>query len=385
MQDSPLQPDSRATRWQTSLSVVLVSGLLCCGIYLALHASFKRSPPSELTPTLPIDDASPSVWTGAAADGFLEKRVTLIGTFADRGKGQETFAAMKSRLPAEAKAVLVGQTLLVALPSESAFAGSCERELKASCQDVCVDDGTTNSVWVFDCTAPDEAAAERIAQEADAYVTLSSPTAPLIAPWSTTPAPTAEQRKARRTYSKIIAAQSRPPSHRAGGSQPGQSAKQRPAGRTASRQPKGRRPSAGLVAAARAIAEVRLEGPDAVDLEVVDAYAVSISVPPSANWPKGAGPTEARERMKQRMGLLAAENRKSMRVPDDLGAPMGAIGRTNLVVHLSGFTFAHIEDGLPALIDWLHAQHCKSIKYQVLAGIRPRTQGEIDQREAQGD
>jgi hypothetical protein len=402
MQDSPLQPDSGAgdesrmaapgsegppplgldrfaapgrqqrhrTRWQTGFNVVLVAGVLCYGIFFALHVSFKRPPEWELTPTLTIDDGSPSVWTGSAADGFLEERVTLIGTFADRGKAQETFAAMKSRLPAEAKAVLVGETMLVALPTESAFRGSCESELKALCRDVCVDDGMTRSVWVIDCIAPDRAAADQIAQETDAYVALSSPKAPLIAPWSTAPAPTAEQRKARRTYSKIIAAQSRPASHPPAARKP------------AARRSMARQPSSQLMAAARSVAEVRLEGRDAVDLQVVDAYAVSIGVPPSAKWPKGARPEDAYKKMTQRMGLLAAaQGGKSTRIPDDLGAPMGAITQTDLVVLFSGFTFAHIEDGLPALVDWLHAQHCNSIKYQVVPGVPARTQAEIDQRE----
>ena len=153
-------------------------------------------------------------WQGADLSALLTTaHNTLIATFATRAEAESALGSFTNRLPARAAARVFGSTLMVALPADD---GEARKqwlgEIELVNSNVFVTSTNFPATISLTCIAPNEAVAAVIQEEAQEY--LAAPASlHLIPPWmahdTRTPAERARHKLARRTYAKLLEADSK--------------------------------------------------------------------------------------------------------------------------------------------------------------------------------
>jgi Zn-dependent protease len=301
---------------------------------------------------------------GARTSGENSQHVTLIGNFASEKKAKQIYGDLTGGgVPADVAVTLFGQTILVTLPGHGPLREDWEGKLKALCPNYRVDDKRSIARWTLVCIAPGENEAEALEQEMSVYFTFSTR---LIPPWSKTPHLKSAQRKARRTYAKLRAAQQR--------LSKGNSADLE--GLTdqmdKAEYDKFVKHMAQLhrESVTKALEEVRGEGEPAIDLETTRLYE---------NWSLAAenkiATPQDRSRLFDpliaRMGALPRENGKLKPGADLESAFFGHVTRTGMLLRFDSVAFRSAGNGLPALAEWLCSRQCIALKYR-LRPLPPR-------------
>jgi Zn-dependent protease len=301
-------------------------------------------------------------WRGASAIGAEERHITVIGTFANRKKGEQAYQGLTGELPKSASTTLFGQTILVTLADDKALRTEWQGKLHALCPDVRVADQKSPASWTLVCIAPGDRVAQSIEHELSAYFAFAS-SRNLIPSWSTTPELTVAHRKARSTYSRVQALQRRSLDRARDASFTGDIFGQAK-GKAALAKMLERMNQRHRESVATALSEVRREGENEVDLELARLYE-AWALPKES---KKRDPDEARklrELMADRMGRFGAEAAKSKAGALRESADSGYLTRNGPILRVNWVTFPRPEDGLPALAEWLCAQHCIEFKYRL--------------------
>jgi Zn-dependent protease len=301
-------------------------------------------------------------WRGARALGAHKPHITLIGTFTDRKKGEQAFHDLAGQLPATASATLFGQSIFVTLPQDAALRKEWEARLRAPGLEIGVEDKKSSAICTLSCIAPNDRAANVIEHEIRAYLAFAS-SRNLIPAWSTTQALTDAQHKARSTYSKIQEIQRRRSNSSRLWSWP----------ERLRRTPKTKEEFAKFREAmmrsrreslAAALDEVRRQRDSANDLELARLYE-AWALHNDAVFRDAETSRALRQQMAERMGTFPLENGKPKPEVERESAVAGQFVRTGLLLRFDWISFKETDVGLPALAEWLCANQCVQIRYNL--------------------
>ncbi|HUE13040.1 MAG TPA: hypothetical protein VMR25_02645 [Planctomycetaceae bacterium] len=363
--------NARPPGWLTvvALAGVHFSGFVVAALFsflffVALHTKANpvdlpatvKKPAVEL-PTHAFSCGAVRTWRGAQAVDPVEERQTLIATFPTLPKGENAFRELTAKLPQKASAELFGQSLLVTLPADAALDKKWLGELKTRSSDVCVDAPKSVTSWTLLCSAPSEADAQRLVADLNGY--FLTPAAYLIAPWSSQPL-TPQQRLARTTYADVSEEHSRLMTARARDQMVPLKANDKDSFRRFTENFRRIRREA----AATAVDAIRKKKA-AFDGKVLDLYLAY------ARASADVTPAQLVAQERQR-GLAIGERLGQLPLKDDKPAPSaerfsasGRATRSGRRLRLQWLAFRRVEDGLPALAEWLCAAHCTDFKYRI--------------------
>lgn len=182
---------------------------LACGvaIVIAQHGGlgqFARD--VSAMPKYTLNPDVTQIWRGTdlREDGPIWTPVTVFATFTEPAAADKAFRNLTATLPSRSAARLIGQSILIELPSTPrASRTQWLKDLGPLCTEVFIEDGDKNGVdMALACFAPSAQDAAALAVEAKTYFQLPAE-ALLIPPWSGTHKITAAQRQARLTYHQI--------------------------------------------------------------------------------------------------------------------------------------------------------------------------------------
>jgi Zn-dependent protease len=301
---------------------------------------------------------------GARASGESGQHVTLIGNFAGEKKAKQTYDEMTGEgVPADVAVTLFGQTILVTLPGQGPLREDWEGKLKTLSPNYRVADMRSIARWTLVCIAPGDSEAEALEQEMTVYFTFSTR---LIPPWSKTPHLKSAQRKARRTYAKLRAAQQRLSQGNSAALE-GLTDQMDKADydKFVKKMAQLHRESV-----TKALAEVRGEGEPAIDLETTRLYE-NWSLAPENKIATPQDRSKLFDPLIARMGALPQENGKRKPGADLESAFFGRVTRTGMLLRFDQVAFRSAGDGLPALAEWLCSRQCIALKYR-LRPLPPR-------------
>jgi Zn-dependent protease len=298
--------------------------------------------------------------SGARAPLSTGPRITLIGNFADAEKAKAAYDALLTHpLPPDISATLFGQSVLVTFPDDQMLRKEWEEKLSGVCPDYRVEDRRSLARWTVVCIAPNEGEAAALEQEMRDYLTNPST---LIPPWSTGPALTPLQQKARATYAKIQAAQQRLTTDHSAEMKEALSEVSKGKGGWDKFQEQVSRWHRETMT--KALAEIRSEGEPDVDLPTTRLYETWTL--PAENQKRN--PDEERKIFNQlldRMGTLPQRDGKIAPGADHRSARFGTVTRTGQWLRFDSLAFTRCGEGLPALAEWLCSRKCIAIKYRL--------------------
>jgi Zn-dependent protease len=303
-------------------------------------------------------------------------RNTIVANFADRATAEATVRGLSARLPATARLTLFGQTIFLSLPEEDEKSRNhCFDELRRATRMIAVDHADHRIGCRLSCLAPkDERATEEMLAELQDYFGAVSQ-APLIPPWSPLwrESPQVDRwRRARNTYQRL----NRGPVdfYNSPEMQEVNEKLQRAVARGNKRDQEAAIAEQRRVmqtAFQKHVTALRAEGPDKVDVELIDAYVT---------WRKTS---EAR---KQPPADLEDDEVAPIRLPDSVTKPMGLLPghRQQPKAHRGPWAYGYanrsgmyvslflmspdIDQDLPALAEWLYMKGCLRVSYDCKVG-----------------
>jgi Zn-dependent protease len=304
---------------------------------------------------------------------------TVVVNFGRARDAEQAYERIIPQVPRDARQVLFGQSVFVALPAEdSGTAARLLTDLQTSGGEGFVARAKAPALCTLLCVAKDARSAKAIEEEVLEYLQVPPP-ALLLPPWSmrNDSQLTAEQRKARQTFVKL--------SHptRSDDAEVRVLTQRLIDAYRASDQAAIRDLNQRLSHRHRALEQlhwsaVRQEGDSRVDTGLVDLYAHRPAVPEPLEA-EGQDPTGVQRvdqeyaaalqawhrALGQRMGQLPIVEGQVVPAADRHCTRYGHVVRSGLLLRFNGLNFVQIADGLPALAEWLCGKGCVDLKYAV--------------------
>jgi Zn-dependent protease len=365
----------------TGIMVATLFAILFIAIPQGNLGDFARAAAERPKHNLVVADLA--AWNAPAA---AAPHITLIATFPKAAASKVAYDDLTRRLPPAAALENFGSSLLVTLPAnDDAARRKWLDEFKPQA-DVLVDGIKVRGSLSLQCIAPDEATAEAIVQEANAYFRTAN--LHCIAPWSAddtrTPAERQAHLKARQTYVRVQSLGAKSyldPTIKALHKQMAEATKQGDEAETT-------RLAAQIAKAdaefkQRQLDELRHASADEVDQAVVERYlAIVQPYEDAAATQRGAAAPATRpapdythlfDVMKQQqerqvaelgpmLGQLPLTGSAPSAAADRWTARWGMVSHTGLIVTFH-CPFQSVFDGAPAMVRWLGAKKCSNFYY----------------------
>lgn len=348
---------------------VAVAAIFAMILVVAPRLSFPQA--TDLLAARPKDPyhrGSILEWPAGPQPELPPARATVVANLPDRARAETVFYQWTARVPPTARVKLFGRTLLVSFPStEGKHPQEDVNQLRRETSEVSVDQGQQHVLCRLFAIAPSAAEARALQAELGTYFICNRCGAVLIPPWS----PLWEQSpqrphwlRSRQTYErlakgptaefKLIRSREEREVAKAiqealeDGHQPDQSLNQKL--RRLRREAERRHYEA-----------MRAEGPDRVDLPMVEGY-IAWEKAFRAPRTKGKPPLVFPKVLSQRMGILPGSESMSSH-----GSPWGMVQQSDRYLLIT-LTPRRIESDLPALAEWLYAQGCGAVTYECIVG-----------------
>lgn len=148
------------------------------------------------------------VWNGAVGAQFAEvPPSTIIANFKGRGEAETAFQGLTNRLPTNTTALLFGQSVMIAVSTNDASARKeWFDQLQRQTTNLFVDSPKFSTAVAVSCIAPTEAAAKEIEQELNGYFQIPAAFG-LVPPWAVPDIRSTDLRRqhqlARETYARL--------------------------------------------------------------------------------------------------------------------------------------------------------------------------------------
>jgi Zn-dependent protease len=327
-------------------------------------------PPRVEAPSYPFECGSVRTWRGAQAPLTIDKPNYLIATLDDRKTGEDVFAKLTPQLPATMSAVLFGQSIVVTFAPDAKLEVKIDKLLQTLDPKVQVDHAKSMTCMIS-CKVPDGQLQKSLEQDASTYFAISTGFA--VPPWSPGFKLSADQQKARATYTRIIEVHGRLMKEPRFAGERNKAMHEIGKGKDAFaklQETFARVQKEVLKATAE---EVGRDG-KAIDSTVLDLF-VQRSTPAAHGLEEQhfKHNVELTQRMARRMGQLPLENGK----PKPGTERFSANGHVRVVgsrLRFDWLSFRQTDEGLPALAQWLCSAHCTDFKYR----LNPIPNGEED-------
>jgi Zn-dependent protease len=301
-----------------------------------------------------------AIWTFGAAAHSADPH-TVVASFPGRAKAEAGWRQTTNALPVNAQARLIGESLLVRFPAEAdQDRAACFQQLNTLTTNIAVNSTNFRVSFSLSCIASNADDAQAIHEELDGYLGQTA-YMHLVAPWS--PAFDAERaqfQKARRTYSRVQNVEFNSYTNAQLRTLAKRIAQARRAGDSAkvARLTEEETATRAKVRSA-AIEALRAEGPDNVDLAVVDEYVKNSA----RDHQKARDYIAEMRKFGARLGQLPLAGDKPDPSATRASMLYGSSERTGLLINIYGATFYDPGEGVPALIDWLCRRGCIAFTY----------------------
>ncbi len=326
-------------------------------------------------------------WTGAEFETRDSSDVrTVVATFEGAEQAETQFAALTNELSGVMAARLFGQTILVSTPTaEQAGRDRCFNRLEGAGGKVFV--GGTNQLSSLTVVTlwPTPEAAEEVEKALKDHLMASSIAQALLPPWHPDDPRSPESReahdKARKTYARLINRHNETAADDAEEAEINESkaaeveqllrrlSEARRRGNDAEAESiqdeLGRRDKA---ANDKFYASLRAEGPETLDLEVIDLYEKH-QEQFVAFEPRETIDTTRLDAIAERMGLAAAPGADAESGADRYSSRGGFTRREGPLLRIEWLRFANDFEGVPALADWLCDKGCLEFHYRFNNGF----------------
>jgi hypothetical protein len=303
-----------------------------------------------------------AVWTFGETPSQTAHRETVIASFAGRAKAEGAWRQLTNGLPDNARARLFGESLLVAFSTDAdRHRAACFERLQLLTTNIAVDSTNFRVSLSLSCIASNAAEAQSIEEELNRYLTQTA-YMHLLPPWS--PAFESDRvrlQRARSTYSRVQDAGSGIYTNAGLRSLSKRIAQARRSGDSAK--------VAQLVEEHKALkarlkesilADLRAEGPDKIDLPLMDEYLVF------DRQRKTGAEVDYRTEIRKfgaRLGQLELNGDEPAPSAARHSVLYGYCRRTGLLLNVSALTFYDPAEGVPALADWLCRRGCVGLQY----------------------
>jgi Zn-dependent protease len=309
-----------------------------------------------------------SLWTfGGEGASQSTPRQTVVASFPGRSKAEAAWRQATNGLPPEARARLIGESVLVAFPAEAEESrAACYQRLQLLSTNIAVHSTNFQVSFTLSCIASNAVEAQAIEEELENYMSQTT-YMHLIPPWSPAfEADRARFQKARRTYARAQTAEYSFLTNSALRSLSKRTEQARRAGdsaKLAQLAEEGKATRAKLRDAA--INGVRAEGPDKIDMAVMDEYLAQSAQ--RENQKPGDysadNYTTALRQVGARLGQLPLKGDKPDPAARHTAVSYGSCRRTGLLINLYTVSFYDPAEGVPALVDWLCRRGCIGFQY----------------------
>ncbi len=315
-------------------------------------------------------------------EGASSEFRTIVANFGSAEEAEQVFAEIADELPPQTSATLFGETILVEFPTENdAARKQIFAELEGKSDDVFAEVAELGILFRLLAVAPNEETAEAIEQAAADYFMLPS-TMKVIPPWSPEDDREPDLREkhelALRTYRRL---QDFDLDIGSDGRIDPLNEKLQEAFRTGDlnevNELHKQRQKIVEELQRKAFAKLRAEGPESVDVELIDLY--------EAWWNELVLDDEERDRaqireidrrrqelnikMGARMGQIPVQDMEPAAGSDRYLTTSGSVTRNGVLLQIDWITFQREPHGAAALLDWLCEQDCMDIKYEFSNGI----------------
>ena len=367
------QLNARPPGWLATLALLFVHGASILGaaivfVILIAVGSGALNTPENLQPQHALVCGSISAWSGSRAGDLRPGHEnTIVATLPEGRKLGATFQTLTTRMPSTASLTLLGDTLLLALPSnEDTETRTWLQELRGVAEVTFLDNTNSPARFTLTCTALNTNLAESLKKELAQYLSNSEEML-LIPPWMpdhpTAPKLHEQHLKARDTFAK--AQRTRwaglgTPALKTLSKAISQARKEGDQGQLEALQ-KQKEDLTGKIQS-RNLETLRNGSTESVDTALLELYS---SLP--------VGPLQANletkvilQKMAERMGQLPLTNGLPSAEALSLTTQSGWASSTNLQLTLVGVSFTSISHGAPALVNWLCANGCTNLKYDFI-------------------
>ncbi len=320
-------------------------------------------------PTHQFRCADISTWRGEqAVEATQEQRSVIIATFENRTRAMSEFAAMTNKLPTNARLMLFGESLLLSLPmKDEDTRDKWFDKLESSSKNVLVI-GTNRSVSItLQFLPPTSESASNITHLMQGYLGKSAQMR-LIAPWS--PAAKGAEFEAfvkqRGDWSRIEKAMSevwKDPEMKTLSRKMTAARRRDSAKELRKLQDEQEKLTAELRDRNRE--SLRTSETDPVDAELLNLHARLEKL----NYTNRVERAELNRQIGVKLGSVKLRDGDDAKSRDPLGASMGSASQHGLLVEVNWLALNNPEIGLPAFVEWLCGQDCKSIKYDLQSGF----------------
>lgn len=315
-------------------------------------------------PTHPFRCGDISSWRGEQSiDQTNGPRSMIIATFEKRTGATSEFSVLTNKLPANAHLMLFGDSLLLSLPMQDEDArDKWFDKLESSTKDTSAA-GTNRGVAItLQFLPPTHDSASNLTHLLETY--LGKPAQMrLIAPWS--------PEAARPEFGGFLKKRSDWERMNKSVSDVWSDPEMKTLNRkmTAARRRDSAKELRTLQTEQETLAETirdrnreRLRtGSDPVDATLLDLHERLAKL----NYTNRIERAEVNKQVGAILGSANLREGEDAKSRDPLGASMGSVSQHGLLVEVSWLTFNEPEIGLPAFIEWLCQQDCKSIKYDL--------------------
>jgi Zn-dependent protease len=317
-------------------------------------------PPRVEPPSFPFECGSVRTWRGAQAPLTIDKPSFLIATLDDRKSGEDVFAKLTPQLPAATSAMLFGQSIVVTFAPDAKLETKIDELLQKLAPEAQTAQAKSMTCMIS-CKVPDGQLQRSLDQAANTYFAMSAGFA--VPPWSPGLKLSAEEQKARSTYARIVEVHGRLMREPRFADQRTRAIKEIGKGKDAftKLQEAFNRVQRDVLKATAE--EVRRDG-KSIDATVLDLF-VQRSTPgePGQGVQHFKNSVDLTQRMAARMGQLPLENGK----PKPGAERVSASGHVRIVgsrLRFDWMSFRQLDEGLPALAQWLCSAHCTDFKYR---------------------
>lgn len=307
-------------------------------------------------------------WRGTQADMDAKtKRSPIVATFGHRTNAVAEFVTLTNKLPANARLMLFGNSLLLSLPDrDEETQTKWLTELKDKSERAFKVDTNNSLSFNLQFLPPTNESTTNITELLETYFDHSSEMR-LIAPWSAEAGgPEFENyllmRDDWKFINEAVAKTWEEPEMKALNRKV-TAAGQRNAPKDWERLEK-QREKLNLELGDRIRARLRTNETELVNLELLDLHGRLAMVNETNEVERAA----INRQIGARLGSVKSPAGEDETFSDPLGASSGSVSQDRLLIELNWVTLNDPETGLPALIEWLCRQKCQSINYSLENG-----------------
>ena len=304
-------------------------------------------------------------WRGAQAGSDAKaKRSLIVATFAHQTNAVSEFAALTNKLPANARLMLFGHSLLLSLPEGDKEAHTKWLDELKDNSERAFEVDTNNSLSLnLQFLPPTNDATTNFVELLQSYFENSSDSRHLIAPWG--PVATENHLHMRDDWKRIDEAlykvweepEMKSLSRKITAASQRNSYKEL-------QQLNRQREKLTLELGDRLRARLRTNETEAVNLELLDLHGRLAN----ANETNDVERAEINRQIGVHLGSVKSADGEDGENLDPLGASYGSVSQDGLLLELDWVTLNDPEIGLPAIIEWLCKHKCQSIKYSIQGG-----------------